>query len=128
MFFEVLAKCGHVGRNNYIVKKFYVKAESGKEAARIIRLAPRVKHHQKDAIIEVHKIDYEQYVQGAIRMNEDPYFNVYNTSDQKRFNLDDIIREDIYEEERVRQVQFKLKKWKLIERESKRMALGVYYG
>ena len=28
MFFEVLAKCGHVGRNNYIVKKFYVIARN----------------------------------------------------------------------------------------------------
>ena len=58
MFFEVQAKCGHVGRNNYIVKKFYVKAESAKEAAKVIRSAPRVKHHQKEMLGTV-KLDYQ---------------------------------------------------------------------
>ncbi|MGN1372736.1 MAG: hypothetical protein ACI4VK_01660 [Candidatus Coproplasma sp.] len=58
MYFEVQAKCGHVGRHNYVIKNFYVKAESGKEAARKIRLAPRVKHDRKDAIIRVKQIDY----------------------------------------------------------------------
>lgn len=35
-YFKVEAKCGHVRRNNYILKEFYVKAESKKEAARIL--------------------------------------------------------------------------------------------
>ena len=128
MFFEVQAKCGHVGRNNYIVKRFYVKAESAKEAAKVIRSAPRVKHHQKDAILKVLKISYEEYIEGVVKMKEDPYFNVYNTSDQKRFQVEGIIKEDCFEEKRIRQVQFKLKKWRILEQESKKMLLGVYYG
>lgn len=33
-YFMVIAKCGHVGRKNYIPVKFAVVAESGKEAAK----------------------------------------------------------------------------------------------
>ena len=128
MFFEVQAKCGHVGRNNYIVKNFYIRTDSAKRAAKIIRLAPRVKHHQKDAIVKVREIEREEYVQGVIRMQEDPYFNVNNSSDQKRLLIGDIIKEENLEEEMVRQVRYKLKKWKIIEDEAKKMVSGVCYG
>lgn len=128
MFFEVQAKCGHVGRNNYIVKNFYIRTDSAKRAAKIIRLAPRVKHHQKDAIVKVREIEHEEYIQGVIRMQEDPYFNVNNSSDQKRLLIGDIIKEENLEEEMVRQVRYKLKKWKIIEDEAKKMVSGVCYG
>ena len=128
MFFEVQAKCGHVGRNNYIVKNFYIRTDSAKRAAKIIRLAPRVKHHQKDAIVKVREIEREEYIQGVIRMQEDPYFNVNNSSDQKRLLIGDIIKEENLEEEMVRQVRYKLKKWKIIEDEAKKMVSGVCYG
>ncbi len=128
MFFEVQAKCGHVGRNNYIVKNFYIRTDSAKKAAKIIRLAPRVKHHQKDAIVKVREIEREEYIQGVIRMQEDPYFNVNNSSDQKRLLIGDIIKEENLEEEMVRQVRYKLKKWKIIEDEAKKMVSGVCYG
>lgn len=128
MFFKVQAKCGHVGRNNYIVKQFFVRADSAKLAAKYIRRAPRVKHHHKDAIISVEKIDYEEYVQGVIKNQGDPYFNVYNTSDQKRVPIEDIIREEDVGEKMVRQVRYKLKKWKIIEDEAKKMVSGVCYG
>ena len=128
MFFEVQAKCGPVGRNNYIVKNFYIRTDSAKRAAKIIRQAPRVKHHQKDAIVKVREIEREEYVQGVIRMQEDPYFNVNNSSDQKRLLIGDIIKEENLEEEMVRQVRYKLKKWKIIEDEAKKMVSGVCYG
>ena len=128
MFFEVQAKCGHVGRNNYIVKNFYIRTDSAKKAAKIIRQAPRVKHHQKDAIVKVREIEREEYIQGVIRMQEDPYFNVNNSSDQKRLLIGDIITEENLEEEMVRQVRYKLKKWKIIEDEAKKMVSGVCYG
>ena len=128
MYYAVDAKCGHVGKNNYIVKTFYVEADSGKDAAKIVRAKPRVKHDQKDAIRKVRKITLDEYSFGVEAMKEDPYFNVYNSSDQRRFELDGIIREDFFEEVRERQVQFKLRKWKLIEKESRRMLLGAYYG
>ena len=49
--YEVCAKCGHVGRYNYVDKIFAVKASSGKEAAAKVRNFPRVKHDHKDAIL-----------------------------------------------------------------------------
>ena len=49
-YYMVIAKCGHVGRKNYIPVKFAVVAESGKEAAKKVRQFPRVKHDHKDAI------------------------------------------------------------------------------
>ena len=87
-----------------------------------------IKHHQKDAIVKVREIEREEYIQGVIRMQEDPYFNVNNSSDQKRLLIGDIIKEENLEEEMVRQVRYKLKKWKIIEDEAKKMVSGVCYG
>ena len=47
--FAVICKCGHVGRNNYILITFPVIANSKKEAARIARSIPRCKHHHNYA-------------------------------------------------------------------------------
>ena len=62
-FYEVIAKCGHVGKKHYIPIKFAVKAETGEEAAKIVRDFSRVKHNHKDAILSVAKIDYERYLE-----------------------------------------------------------------
>lgn len=96
MYFKVLAKCGHVGKNNYILKWFYVKAESGVDAARIVRNKPRVKHHHKFAIKDVKKIDFEEYINGLKTMASDPYFNVHNSRDQRLFKCID--KDDLYRE------------------------------
>ena len=125
MFFEVSAKCGHVGRYKYIVKQFYIKTTSAKEAARIIRLVPRVKHNRKDAILSVTEIDYREYVAGVIRNNEDAYFNVYNSSDQKQLCLENIFEEEMVEPKRTRNVNFKLKKNKMYDNISRRMISGA---
>ena len=85
-YYKVLAKCGHVGRNRYIIKSFYVKAENGKEAAKIVRDKPRVKHHHKDAIKEVIQIKYEEYINGIKIMSDDMYFKVHNRQDQIFYN------------------------------------------
>lgn len=55
-YFKVKAKCGHVTRNKFITKSFYVKAESKKEASLKTRYAPRVKHNQKYAILGCEEI------------------------------------------------------------------------
>ena len=81
-YYVVSAKCGHVGRNNYIIKNFYVKAESGEEAAEKVRNKPRVKHHRKDAIQSVNKITEEKYLQGIKEMREDMYFQVHSKQQQ----------------------------------------------
>ena len=95
-YYCVKAKCGHVGRNNYIEKNFYVKAENGKEAAFIVRNKPRVKHHQKDAIIDVIEISLEKYVLGKKIMENDDYFHVHDSSTQRKIhavNEEEIINE-----------------------------------
>ena len=97
MYYKVLAKCGHVGRNNYIIKCFYVKANDGEEAAKIVRQKPRVKHHHKDAIRDVIAIELEEYLTGLKIMEADMYFKVKNSSDQRLYNC--VKQEDIYPEE-----------------------------
>ena len=82
--FEVCAKCGHVGRNYYVDKIFAVRALSGKEAARIVRGFPRVKHHHKDAIRYVNRIDEARYWE-IRRMNDnDPYFMCHSIQEQRQ--------------------------------------------
>lgn len=36
-YYEVIAKCGHVGKKHYVPVKFAVIAEDGKEAAKMVR-------------------------------------------------------------------------------------------
>lgn len=94
-YYEVKAKCGHVGRNNYIIKTFAIIAESGKEAAVTCKWTPRVKHHDKKAIVEVKKINYEEYKQLKNKNDNDFYLKCKNIQ-QQRYNCDlsnDILRE-----------------------------------
>lgn len=84
MMFIVSAKCGHVRRSNYVIKEFPVIAENKKDAARIVRQLPRVKHHHKDAIREVKVIDYDTFCAYEKAMSEDPYFNCRSIQEQRR--------------------------------------------
>ena len=89
MYYKVLVKCGHVGRNKYILKRLYIKAISGKEAAKIARNTPRVKHNHKDVIRELKKITFDEYVIG-LKMNlQDKYFKADNKQEQKIFKCVD---------------------------------------
>ena len=97
MYYRVMAKCGHVRRNHYIIKNFYVKANDGKEAAAKVRSLPRVKHHWKDAIVEVNEIDEEEYLSGMRTTNEDMYFKVNNSSKQRMVLCVDY--DEVYERE-----------------------------
>ena len=125
MFFEVSAKCGHVGKNKYVIKQFYIKTTNAKEAARIIRFAPRVKHHQKDAILRVTEINYDEYVAGVKKNCNDLYFNIHNSSDQKKFCIEDIIDEECIEPEKKRNTLFKQRKNKMFDNISRKMILGA---
>jgi len=58
-FYIVTAKCGHVGKSKYILIDFPVIAEDGREAAKIARQIPRVKHHHKDAIRNVEESSFD---------------------------------------------------------------------
>lgn len=83
-YFKVTAKCGHVGRHNYIVKDFYIEANSGKEVAFKVRYLPRVKHDRKDAILSVEVITKAECLIGKETQAEDPYFQVHSSTEQKR--------------------------------------------
>lgn len=81
--FEVCAKCGHVGKSNYVEKTFAIKATSGKEAAAIARNMPRVKHHHQDAIRYVEKIDESRFNEIIENNSSDLYFQCFNIQDQR---------------------------------------------
>ena len=83
-YFAVQTKCGHVGRNYYIPITFAVVAESKKEAARIGRLIPRVKHNHKDAIIDVREIDHDEYVIICTENGKNEYLKCNSKQEQNR--------------------------------------------
>ena len=93
-YYRITAKCGHVGKNSYVIKNLYVRAESKKEAAKLARDIPRVKHHHKDAIRSVEEITLAQYRAGRAAQREDPYFCSKNKQEQNAncFGLDELIR------------------------------------
>ena len=118
-FYVVKAKCGHVGRQKFIIKDFPVKASSGKEAAIITRYLPRVKHHWKDAILSVEKISEYEYKELCVKKNNDPYFSVDNIRDQKIYCQNIEVIENGSEIERNKSkrnsLDYRLKKMRIIE-------------
>lgn len=88
MKYEVIAKCGHVGRNNYVLKSFAVEAESAVEAAAVARSLPRVKHHHKDAIRSVCEIDDARYYEIIEMQRYDPYFHCSCVQEQRALCTD----------------------------------------
>lgn len=97
-YFKVQAKCGHVGRNHYILKWFYVKAITKKEAAKVVREKPRVKHDHKDVIRDVKEINFEDYLEGIKANSEDMYFKCSNKQEQDFYKC--VKLEEIYPEEK----------------------------
>lgn len=81
-FYEVVAKCGHVGKRNYYRGVFYERAETGKIAAMIVRGRGRVKHNHKDAILSVREITREQYLTGREQVAGEAYFQCKNIQEQ----------------------------------------------
>ena len=82
-YFAVTVKFGHVGQHKFIIKTVPVAAESGKEAAYKARWMPRVKHHDKHAIINVKEIDLETYLILMIEKSTDPYFQCKSIQEQR---------------------------------------------
>ena len=74
-YYKVICKCGHVGRKNYVPIQFAIIAENGKEAAKIARQLPRVKHNHKDAILKVEKIDLKQFLEIKEINDSDQYLH-----------------------------------------------------
>ena len=122
----VRAQFGHVGRNNFIIKTIPVFAEDGKEAALKVRWMGRVKHNRKDAIIDVRKVTFEEYLKQKEINRNDPYFSVHSRQEQEALCTDIADQIMSYEKEstnnrkleRINKVKFKMKKNRIIKKEA----------
>ncbi|MBR6040303.1 MAG: hypothetical protein IKP38_07485 [Clostridia bacterium] len=81
-YYEVTAKCGHVGRGYYIPIGFAVRAETASEAAAATRAMPRVKHDHKDAILSVREVDVFEYDDLQEVNRYDPYLQCRSKREQ----------------------------------------------
>ena len=81
-YYRVVAKCGHVGINQYVPIAFGIIAENGKDAARIARKMPRVKHDHKDAILSVEEISKKIYEEIRKINANDPYLRCHSIQEQ----------------------------------------------
>lgn len=83
-YFQVEAKCGHVGKNMCILVPFACIARDGKEAAARVRFFPRVKHHHKDAIRNVREISFAEFVKLRSENDADPFLHCKNPQEQRK--------------------------------------------
>ena len=127
-YYMVIAKCGHVGRKNYIPVKFAVVAESGKEAAKKVRQFPRVKHDHKDAILDVRCITLEEFLEIKEINDNDPYLKCHSRQEQNLIvNLAERMVADLHnvkqafdKQARKDRVAYKLRKFKILEESLKK--------
>lgn len=127
-YYEVIAKCGHVGKKHYVPVKFAVVAESGKEAAKKVRQFPRVKHNHKDAILDVRCITLEEFLEIKEINDNDPYLKCHSRQEQNLIvNLAERMVADLHNvkqifDKQVRKdrVAYKLRKFKILEESSKK--------
>lgn len=82
-YFAVTCKCGHVSRKYYMPITFGIVAKNRKEASRIARKLPRVKHNHKYAIIDNKEISFIEYKRINEQNKYDPYLNVQSNYQQK---------------------------------------------
>ena len=100
-YFEVKAKCGHVGKDRCIWITFAVVADSKKAAAEKVRQFPRVKHHHKDTIGYVKEISFEEFIVLRAENDADPYLHCKNIQEQREIaDLDERISVDDEKKER----------------------------
>ena len=127
-YYEVTAKCGHVGKNNCIFITFACAAESGKEAAAKVRRYKRVKHDHKDAIRNVNEITFEDFMKLKAENDADPYLHCKNPQEQKKIpDFDSRIIPDIREIQMKKKVST-IRHQKMIHREAEiRAELRDYY-
>lgn len=123
-YYAVTTKCGHVRRSRYVEVTFAIEAESGKEAAKIGRYMPRVKHDHPMAIVNVEKISYEEYLELKENNSNDLYLKCSSRQEQNRlcpeiYNkvkelYEDEIDELEYKERRKERIEFLFKKRKVL--------------
>ena len=97
-YYEIKAKTGHVGRNNFYVATFYVYGINGREAAEFVRKLPRVKHHDKQAILSVKEISQRDYKAGKEKTRRDPFFFCHSIQEQRILCSD--LNDRVFQEEK----------------------------
>ena len=100
-YFEVVAKCGHVGRMYYYEGHFFVACKSKKDAAGIVKNFPRVKRDHEDAILWVDEINEVQYKEGSEAMSNNPYFKCGCKREQNA--ILELIQDKIFPETELQQ-------------------------
>ena len=132
-YFEVEAKCGHVGRTSCVWIRFAVVAESRKDAAKRARMFGRVKHDHPNAIGYVKEIDFESFMVLKAENDADPYLHCKSKREQNqiegfsaRIELDEF---NIAKRQKknTRNAEYKSRKSRCAEYDAKRK-IFEYYG
>lgn len=87
-YYLVLAKCGHVGRGNYMEVTFSILAESAHDAAQIVLKRPKVKKHLKNAITNVVEVEYDVYRKQLDVFNNNGYVKSHTKKEVLEFMKD----------------------------------------
>ena len=131
-YFEVKAKCGHVGRTSCVWIRFAVVAESRKDAAKKARMFGRVKHNHQDAIGYVKEIDFESFIVLKAENDADPYLHCKSKREQNQIEgFSARIEPDEFnirkrKKKNTRNVEYKLKKIRCAEYAAK-IKISEYY-
>ncbi len=100
-YFKVTAKCGHVGKGNYVPIAFAVRAESRSEASQKVMGYHRVKKQLNDAIISCEEIDKKSYKELMHVNAENPYLKCKcNRQQREIMDFVSLICKNEYNEER----------------------------
>lgn len=97
-YYAVEAKCGHIGKGQYILITFPIKAFCAKDAAYKARYMPRVKHDHKDAIRSVKEITYETYQEIVQINNDDQYLKCKSRHEQNAIDIENRIVDEEWKE------------------------------
>lgn len=111
-YYEVIAKCGHVGKGNYIEKSFPIIAESAKDAAQKVLKYRKVKKHLKDAITSVKEINYDEYTILKKNNKDDLYLKSHCSQELDYENLE--IKKLYYVKYHKRKLEFYSRKERVL--------------
>ena len=130
-YFRVIAKCGHVGKGNYVPVAFAVKAESRSAASQKVMGYRRVKKQLNDAILSCVEIDKKSYKE-LMRVNaNNPYLHCKCNRQQREIEgFDSLICKNEYREERRKVEPAKSMKYRraIYELGGRRSSLSLCYG
>lgn len=130
-YFKVIAKCGHVGKGNYVPVAFAVKAESRSAASQKVMTYHRVKKQLSDAIISCDEIDKKSYKELMSVNDNNPYLQCKCNKQQREIeNFASIICRNEYRELRRKIEPAKSMKYRktIYELGGRRNSLCLCYG